>query len=52
MRDRLRPVLPELLRFYPQLRPWDLEDLTYDEVNVLLEHAEEVAAAATVDEKG
>lgn len=36
-------MLPALMTFYPGLKPWDLEHLTFGEIQTLIEAMEEAA---------
>lgn len=40
MRRQLVDDLPLLMRIYPGLKPWDLDRMTFREVQTVLDHAE------------
>lgn len=42
MRRQLLDELPLLMRIYPGMKPWDLDDFTLAELDRLLRHAKQV----------
>lgn len=39
MRRQLAVGLPRLMQMYPGLKPWDLDRMTFREIQLLLNHA-------------